>query len=242
MKLKILFTIFATILVALAVAACSTPSNTTNSTGTTQPASQAADPNTALPLAEQLAIGILKLEETDQAVTAEQADELLNLWQAYQALMNSETTASVELAAVLEQIQETLTAEQVQAIETMGLTRQSMTELMQSLGIEMGGRDPNAQQTPDGSGSEFNGEFQRGSGSGERPEGGGPGGRGGAMPSGGGGAPPDGGMAPGGEMGGEMQATPDASTQATMQARFQAQANRLSPMLLTALIQMLESK
>jgi len=84
----------------------------------------------------KLAIGTLKLEGTDLAVQADQAAELLPLWLAYQSLSGSSTAASVEIQAVIDQIGETLTPEQAQAIEAMDLSSQSMVELMQSLGLD----------------------------------------------------------------------------------------------------------
>ena len=52
-----------------------------------------ADYKDALPVSTQLIIGSLQLDDTDKAISEAQADELLPLWQAYQSLGNSETTA-----------------------------------------------------------------------------------------------------------------------------------------------------
>ena len=185
----------------------------------------------------KLALGILSLEDTEQAVTAEQAGELLTLWQAYQVLGNSETTAKVELEAVVNQIQAALTSEQTTAIDAMGLTSESMTEVMQAFGAQFGpGGTPGVQSTPqagsNSSGSGFSGGFP-----------------GGGMPSGGGGFPgggrPSGGFdfQGGGELpmdgGGMMlQGTPDANAQ----NRFSSVGSQVNPMLLRALISMLETK
>lgn len=80
----------------------------------------------------QLALGTLKLDEGDLAVTEEQASELLPLWQALQGLSSSDTTAQVELDAVIKQIQQSMTAQQVAAIAAMRLTGDSLTEMMES--------------------------------------------------------------------------------------------------------------
>ena len=54
--------------------------------------------------AKRQALGTLKLEGTDQVVTASQAGQLLTLWQAYQSLSNSDTSSQVELEALVKQI------------------------------------------------------------------------------------------------------------------------------------------
>ena len=78
-----------------------------------------ADYTDALSLQGQLALGILQLEETDLAIDETAATELLPLWQALQSLMNSDTTAAIEIDAVVNQIQESLATDQIQAIADM---------------------------------------------------------------------------------------------------------------------------
>lgn len=185
--------------------------------------------------ATELALGILKLEDSTQAVTVEQAEELLTLWQAYQALGNSETTAAVELESLVNQIQASLTTEQADAIDSMNLTSESIAEVMQDLGMNFGLGDPQrADSTPQaGSGS---GEFR------EMPQGGFPGGGTGL-----GGGVPGSGMRRGADevpfgdgMGGAMglQGTPGAMGQ----NRFSALGSQVNPMVLRVLIQVLEAK
>ena len=72
-------------------------------------------------------------------MTAEQAAELLPLWQTMQVLSDSDTAADQEKEALITQIQETMTAEQMQAITDMNLTRQDMFAIMQEQGMAMGG-------------------------------------------------------------------------------------------------------
>jgi len=88
----------------------------------------------ALPVSSQLSIGTFLLEETDDAVTVEQAGELLTAWQMLQALQSSGTAAQVELDAVLGQIQRAMTNEQLTAIKEMMLTSDSLMELIQERG------------------------------------------------------------------------------------------------------------
>jgi hypothetical protein len=121
----------------------STPQAKTQPGYTSTPKANPQADNTSLPLAAQLAVGTLKLEGTDHAVTTQQAAQLLLLWQAYRTLSASDTAALVELEAIIQQIQATLTPEQTQAIEAMQLTRQLMSETLLALGI-----DPESEGTP----------------------------------------------------------------------------------------------
>ncbi len=89
----------------------------------------------ALPVQSQLIAGTLKLADTEQAIDAAQAVALVPLWQAVQTLNQSETTAAVELDALLKQIQESMSAEQVQAIADMKLTRADLQTIIEEVGI-----------------------------------------------------------------------------------------------------------
>ena len=102
------------------------------------------DFNDALSPMGQLALGTMRLDEGELAVNEAQAAELLPLWQALQTLSNSQTTAQVELDAVVKQIQGTMSAEQVAAVASMQLTEDNLTEMMESgeLGLRgFGGRN-----------------------------------------------------------------------------------------------------
>jgi len=91
------------------------------------------DSKLALPV--QLAIGSLNLENTESTIDATLAAELLPLWQAYQSLSTSDTAAELELNAVLNQIQDTMNPEQIQAISEMKLTEERVDALIEELGI-----------------------------------------------------------------------------------------------------------
>ena len=91
-----------------------------------------------LPLSTQLMVGTLKLEGSAQSVTAEQAVALLPLWKGYLAVSKSDSASRQELDGVANQIAESMTKEQLAAIDAMGLSGTSMGELMQELGIELG--------------------------------------------------------------------------------------------------------
>ncbi|NKQ34702.1 MAG: hypothetical protein HF973_03705 [Chloroflexi bacterium] len=93
----------------------------------------------ALPIRTQLILGTMKLEDTDLAVTPEQAAELVILWQASAALSRSGTGATEEVTAVINQIQDTMTPAQISAIAAMQLTRGDIQTLAQELGVSSGG-------------------------------------------------------------------------------------------------------
>ena len=133
-----------------------------------------------MPLASKLVIGSFKLEGTDNAITVEQAAELIPLWQVYQQLSTSDTAAQEEVTSLAEQIQETMTADQMAAIDAMNLTPQDIFRTMQELGIQFGGnrqqsQGGNSQQGGNNFGPPGGGEFVRPDG-GVPGSGGGPGG------------------------------------------------------------------
>jgi hypothetical protein len=94
----------------------------------------------ALDASTQLVLGTIRLEETDNAVTPGQAAALLPLWQA----LRGGVTAQAEVAAVLKQIEGTMTQEQLEAIAAMQLTQEDLRAWMQEQGVGMGGGFPGA--------------------------------------------------------------------------------------------------
>ena len=125
------------------------------------------------------------------------------MWQVYQDLANSDTAAQEEIDGLVDQIQESMTTEQMKSISDMNLTQQDVFALMQEQNIGMA-------QSQRSSGETFS--FSPNSG-------GGPGG--GGDPDGGG--PPDGGMAPpdggmGGDIGAMGGAGPSTGTDQTQGA------------------------
>lgn len=92
-----------------------------------------------LPLAMELAMATFRLEDTETPITAEQAAEFLPLWKAVRSLNQSDTAAQQEIDALFDQIRETFTAEQLQAVAEMGLTAQDLPALAEDLGLELGG-------------------------------------------------------------------------------------------------------
>lgn len=138
------------LIAVLLLAACGS-SNTRRSFST-----QTGADTQALPLSEKLAIGTLKLEGTPNAVTAKQAADLLPLWQVYSSLITSDTAAQEEKDALVEQIQETMSPTQVQAINGFSLTQRDVFTSMQQLGISPSA-EVNANGTPSPNGGGFPG-------------------------------------------------------------------------------------
>ncbi|MCA9933297.1 MAG: hypothetical protein H6662_07675 [Ardenticatenaceae bacterium] len=127
------------IILALALAACGGTDEAVGgadtSGGETAVATLNEDYDDALTIRNQLLLGIMRLEGTAQAVTAEQAPELTTLWQAFAALSDSGTAAPEETEAIQNQIVAVLTTEQVNAIAAMKLTNTMLQEYYVETGI-----------------------------------------------------------------------------------------------------------
>jgi hypothetical protein len=176
----------------------------------------------ALPIQFQLLVGTFHLEATELAVDVAQATELIPLWQALRSLTGSDTAAEAEIDALIDQIQDTLSAEQLEAIVAMQLTQESLQAMIQELDLR-----PRAPEGSDGLG-----DFQL-------PPGGiTGGGRGGFV---------GGGEGPGPGGGGVFIAPEDLDPdqRATLEARreeFGGFAGRAGQFLIDPLIELLEAK
>jgi len=205
----------------LTLTACGSTSNGANSASDNQNTASAG----ALPATTQLLIGTLKLEDTEQAVTAKQATELLPLWQTMQVLSESDTAADQEKEALIAQIQETMTPAQRQAIASMNLTRQDLFTVMQEQGVALGGSSQSNSQSRNSSTNSSN----FGGGGGEFPAGGGP--------------PPDGAVSRGsGGFGGQGSGLSPDQIATAQASRTQRSGSFLPPALINALIKSLEEK
>jgi hypothetical protein len=169
--------------------------------------------NSGLSNVIQLAVGTLKLEGTGQAVTASQAAQLLTLWEGYQSISKSDTSSQEELDALVKQIQGVMSSEQIQAINAMNLTDQTVSDAMQSMGSSTDASAPVS--TP-------------GSSTIQAAPGGGPGG----MPGGGGDS----------VMSAISGGTTTQSTPAATQSPNNADTTQVNSTLLNALIQMLKTR
>lgn len=184
------------------------------------------------PQAMQLMLGTFYLEATDHPIDAEQAAMLLPLWKAARSLSQSDTVAAEELQAVVDQIEETMTPEQLDLIKNKQLSFEDMNSIAEELGLELGfgGFDdisPEMRETA-----------QAARESGQAP----PGGFGG--PGGGffGGNPPGGGAGPGG--GGEFGGLSPEQRQTAIAERggFRQSGLGIPLPMLETVIEFLESK
>ena len=171
MKKIIVFTILLT--TTLTLIACGAQTTTAPADTVIQtPAANGtlvAPRQTPLSLQEQLIVGSFKLEDTGNAITPEQAAELLPLWQTMKAISASDTAATAEKDALIKQIQETMTAEQMQLITAMNLTRTDLFTFMQENGVESGfsGRSGQGNGTPRPDGAQRPEGFIPGQGGGQ---------------------------------------------------------------------------
>jgi len=139
MKKHILFRIIVLLsLLALGLTACSSSGNTETTTQTD------AATQTDAPEAVVLLISTWKLDGTPQEITSEQAAKLLPLWQLFQTLSTSNTTAPEEVEAVLKQIKQVMTPEQLETMASMNITLDEMRAFMQEMGVagQGGGTGP----------------------------------------------------------------------------------------------------
>ena len=164
----------------------------------------------------QLAVGTLKLNGTDQDISAKQAAELVVYWQVYKELSQSETAAQAEIDGLIAQIQETMTDGQMQAITDMDITQQDVLASMQGVVIPSSNAGDSKVSVPSGGGM----------------PGGGPGD--------GGGAPPDGGMPA--DMDGAAPAASTDQSQSAQAASGTAASAGVPTALVQAVIQSLQQK
>ena len=175
----------------------------------------------------KLALGTFKLEGTAQAVDAKTAAKLIPLWQLMAQLDSSNSSAPQEVTAVIDQINATMTTDQVSAISHMSLTQADLFTVFQ--------QEAQANGSSASGGSGFSGGGNRGGGGGGGfffgggGPGGGPGGGfggGGFRPSGGGGA----------------GSTNGTGSQLTSAEAAVARENAISTRLIDQLVRLLETK
>ena len=214
--------VFVSLLILAMLVACSAGGETSGTA--TQTAVLQENYDDALSAAGQLALGSLKLEDTELALTVSQAETLLPFWQAYQTLGASDTASDVEINAVLKQIQNTLGAEQLSTIADMQLTSEDVTTWMQESGVSMGrmGRSDDGED----SGTTGFGGFGGGM----------PGG--GGMLGGGGGGMPAGGM----EMGGAGMFTGEGDSEMPEIDAEEMMAAMSEQVVINAVIRQLQTK
>ena len=115
------------VIISLALALCAC--------GSAQNSNLATTASTKLSLEGQLLVGSLKLENTSLALSADQADQLLPLWEALESLASSNAAASQEIEAVVSQIESSMSPQQVSSITTMKLTQQDLEAAILNAGV-----------------------------------------------------------------------------------------------------------
>ena len=130
-------------LFTLALAACSgtaAPAPTSGDVYASQ--NLPTDYDGALAVRNQLALGTLELNQGDLAVSAEQVQTLIPLWQGLRSTQQAGGSAQAEVSALLTQIESAMTPEQLQAIAAMKLTQPDMQAWATTNGITMGSGTP----------------------------------------------------------------------------------------------------
>ena len=121
---------------AFALSTCSTPAILSSVVSSAQPT-----------VTSKLAVGLLKLEGTDQAVTAAQASTLLPLWKAINVMGNDKSASQAEVAALYQQTEDTLTAGQLAAISKVTYKQSDLSALVQKYGSSSTGQSASATKT-----------------------------------------------------------------------------------------------
>jgi hypothetical protein len=197
---------------AISLTACGASSTSTPASSTT---------GNELPTISKIALGTLRLTNTAQDITADQAKELIILWKVYEEVSQSSTAAQEEVDALVDQIQETMTSDQMQAISDLNLSQQDVFAAIQSADVNSSTLVSTTTVSAPSSGDA------------EMP--------GGAPPDGGGGVPADGGGMPT-DMGGQMPATGTDSAQSAGSTTGLAGTAGVPSMLVELVIQSLELK
>jgi hypothetical protein len=187
--------------------------------GKAQSASTTATATTALSQEGQLLVGTIKLDSTSLAVSADQAKQLLPLWETLQSLASSGTAASQEVDAVVSQIKSNMSAEQISSITAMNLTQQDLVAAATDTGTSLTASSTTSTTNASSVQSQAN-----------------------AGAPGGGSPPTDmsGGMPPSSS----AQPVDQAQTVTTQAASSQStgSANQVSPALINALVELLQKK
>lgn len=142
-------TLFALLIASLVYACAPEVEATPTSLASVYLSSEYAD---AANVRSQLAYGTIKLTDTSNAITAEQAQSLIPLWQAVISLSGDDTTASEELTAVQDQITAILNETQLQAIAEMQITNAELNDFYAQYGVSLPTPVPGVTKVP-GSGS-----------------------------------------------------------------------------------------
>lgn len=154
---KIIFII--TIVSTLLLAACSSAApveenNTVQATPTSLMAGALnQDFEDAASLRTQLAYGTMNLQDSANQLSPEEAKTLLVLWQAILVLENNPDSADQEITAVQDQIINSMTKEQLDAIAAMQITNAGLTDFYAELGLVISTPSPDSIETTPSAGT-----------------------------------------------------------------------------------------
>ncbi len=176
----------------------------------------------------QLLVGTLRLEDTDLAVTKDQAAKLIPLWETLQSLDSSGTAATEEVQAVVDQIKSTMTTQQVSNIAAMKLTDQDLLAAISANGAASTSSSTTSSSSTSGT------QLQSGPDMGAPADAG----------AGGGNPPADmGGNVVTGASGGVSGSTaPQASSTQSAGSSASTTSNQIPPALINALVALLQKK
>ncbi|MCC6905615.1 MAG: hypothetical protein IT326_07200 [Anaerolineae bacterium] len=104
----------------------------------------------AISIRNQLALGTLRLEETPQAVSKEQAVNLVMMWNLLRALQADSTAAQQELEAAQAGLIANMEPAQIAAIAAMHLTTDDLNAFYTEKGLTLSTPEPGV--TPQGGG------------------------------------------------------------------------------------------
>jgi hypothetical protein len=141
-----MFVIMLTLLAACSPAAAinSAPANTVSSIVTSMPVAEQSQETlqVSAPIStevkDKLAAGSLLLENTDLAITKDQAKTLVLLWKGLENLSSSDTASEVEINAVYQQIQDSMSSQQLAAIEEMEIDPTTLRQTLSEMGLQIG--------------------------------------------------------------------------------------------------------
>lgn len=129
-----------TLIFSLALTACGTSTTPTISVNAETYVSPNLDTSyeNALSTRLQLTLGSLKLVETNNPITQEQAEAMLPLWQVLINMTQAGNSAQAEVNAVLGQIEATFTPDQLTDIRAMKLVSTDIQAWASANGVSLG--------------------------------------------------------------------------------------------------------
>lgn len=125
------------VVLSIFIASCSGTAATAPTGDTYVSPNLPTDYEGALAIRNQLALGTIELNQTDSPIPAEQAQQLVLLWQALRSTQQAGGRAQAEVNAMLRQIESAMTAEQLHFIASLQLTQTDMQTWATANGISM---------------------------------------------------------------------------------------------------------